>query len=771
MHRRYYTGYAQFFDATTNNCDSVSWHVWLNLFTRQYLTQARRQRMNDLVVDMNSKLQAAVQRGGDQVVFVDYDAYVGFLGGRYCLPGVDEDKGNGANRDYAFFYQMKTADTPFMPANDNPYHDELRKRDNSTEASEGTIDAEIGSWMAETIQQNPSAQLNDDVANSDLDASVATEEHKRMKKRSPLTPKGRIEHRGDAGAVALVQRFIESSVSLSSSWAGNTSTSVCASGTTWGSASGATRCVLGTGKPIGSASHKSSSTKSSSRLVAHTTSSAFLSRSSVGTTVSSGFLSSGHYRPSIASSGLYPNHSAQSANISKPHPSGSYTIHPTGSTHSISLYTSGTGRIFPTGTASASLGFNHLNSTSRLELHEDAAIAGYVVPDSVGRVFHPNQAGHAMIANLIMYEMSARVAKSIGPKVPSQNLTDIGESCLLTPSPACSGGSTDTWAARDAEVSAVTSFCSNYQNTAGSAGKTTSSVFNQNSLDYLNVSIQWGDDVSIGENQCNAWFDTVIDGCDTDGSDKHGGSIGFAQNATLKVTPLVMRRQWDGGQPTAHQCNGISGNHYVTQSTLASNIQDFCTASAAQPNGIANSGSTFTKDYNTGTPDYVTLKTTWPSGALNYQVFVDECNYYMNTIMNGCDVPSSGNNPLNWKGGGSMSDNNKVTYTITPNDSRAPAPNAALGNCKSWYKVFWATFDVYGGGWADSDFGKTGGGVYDQIRGCGAITYWKFEYYDTPAADGTEWHASGRLPIGTRGCLGRAVTSSGGFTGGCGGNG
>ena len=43
--------------------------------------------MNDLVVAMNAKLKAAVQRGGDQVAFIDYDGYVDLLGGRFCMPG------------------------------------------------------------------------------------------------------------------------------------------------------------------------------------------------------------------------------------------------------------------------------------------------------------------------------------------------------------------------------------------------------------------------------------------------------------------------------------------------------------------------------------------------------------------------------------------------------------------------------------------------------------------------------------------------------------
>ena len=45
--------------------------------------------MNNLVNDVNGKLQEAVHRAGSQVIFIDYDAYVGFLGGRYCFPGVD----------------------------------------------------------------------------------------------------------------------------------------------------------------------------------------------------------------------------------------------------------------------------------------------------------------------------------------------------------------------------------------------------------------------------------------------------------------------------------------------------------------------------------------------------------------------------------------------------------------------------------------------------------------------------------------------------------
>lgn len=62
---------------------------------------------------------------------------------------------------------------------------------------------------------------------------------------------------------------------------------------------------------------------------------------------------------------------------------------------------------------------------------------------------------------------------------------------------------------------------------------------------------------------------------------------GCIEFATLSVDPLVIRQEWDKGQVTNPNCNGIDNNNYVTQPTLASNIQDFCSKSAQQ--NVANS--------------------------------------------------------------------------------------------------------------------------------------------------------------------------------------
>ena len=155
----------------------------------------------------------------------------------------------------------------------------------------------------------------------------------------------------------------------------------------------------------------------------------------------------------------------------------------------------------------------------------------------------------------------------------------------------------------------------------------------------MSVSISWDENANIGQHSCEAWLDVVTDSCDVpvSGGDnlKHGGTIPYQSqvvNATLNIEPLVVRRIWDGGQAGNEQCNDISTDNYLDQPTLQSNIGDFCTKSAAQPGGIANSASTFSLTYNDGTPDRVVLTTEWPQGPRNYQIFQDECNYYLGLL-------------------------------------------------------------------------------------------------------------------------------------------
>lgn len=157
----------------------------------------------------------------------------------------------------------------------------------------------------------------------------------------------------------------------------------------------------------------------------------------------------------------------------------------------------------------------------------------------------------------------------------------------------------------------------------------------------MNVSIMWNTNGVIGEHSCAAWLDVVTDGCSVPiaGSNaqsmKHGGTIAYHSdivNATLTIEPLVMRRIWDKGQAGGQQCTSVSTHNYLDQMTLQQNVIDYCKASAAQPDGIAVSGSTFSKTFNDGTTDGVSISTTWPRGPRNYQIFEEECLYYLGVL-------------------------------------------------------------------------------------------------------------------------------------------
>lgn len=173
----------------------------------------------------------------------------------------------------------------------------------------------------------------------------------------------------------------------------------------------------------------------------------------------------------------------------------------------------------------------------------------------------------------------------------------------------------------------------------GSNGPLSSATFHPHSLDHLNISVQWDNKENIGEHSCTAWLDALTDGCDIPAAGgenwKHGGSIAYHSNvvnATLSIEPLVVRRIWNKGKAGNPQCNPTNSNHYLDQETLQGNIKEYCAQPAAQLKGLASSGTVFDREFNTGTPDHVQLKIQWPRGPRDYQIFQEECEYYMSVI-------------------------------------------------------------------------------------------------------------------------------------------
>ncbi|PPJ58619.1 hypothetical protein CBER1_03497 [Cercospora berteroae] len=86
--------------------------------------------------------------------------------------------------------------------------------------------------------------------------------------------------------------------------------------------------------------------------------------------------------------------------------------------------------------------------------------------------------------------------------------------------------------------------------------------------------------------------------------------------------------------------------------------------------------------------------------------------------------------------------------------------------CSASYKFFFEDFSIRGKNVPDSKLGDNGSNLRQQLIGCGALTKWKFEW--TPNDGNHAWHATGRLPIGTKACVGRALnTALGAGSGGC----
>jgi len=96
----YVTGYAQFFNEQTTQCNHVSFRPFRSVFAPQYLTIERRQTLNMIARELNLALKTAVMTASvgapNRVFFVDYDAQ--FNGHRFC----DRDEPNPEDPDTWF---------------------------------------------------------------------------------------------------------------------------------------------------------------------------------------------------------------------------------------------------------------------------------------------------------------------------------------------------------------------------------------------------------------------------------------------------------------------------------------------------------------------------------------------------------------------------------------------------------------------------------------------------------------------------------------------
>ncbi|GIZ39830.1 hypothetical protein CKM354_000319700 [Cercospora kikuchii] len=102
---------------------------------------------------------------------------------------------------------------------------------------------------------------------------------------------------------------------------------------------------------------------------------------------------------------------------------------------------------------------------------------------------------------------------------------------------------------------------------------------------------------------------------------------------------------------------------------------------------------------------------------------------------------------------------------VAPTTPETP-PEEPENICGAWYKVFFDHFEILGKDFAPAKLGDNGSGLKDQLQDCGALTKWEFKPL-TGDPNGYQWSAKGRLPIGTKSCIGNAVKDIGGDADGC----
>lgn len=142
----YYPGYAQFFGESTS-CKNLSWSVWSNMPAndKQNLTAERRTRMNNMVDQVNQKLQASIAKAGPRVVFIDWDWIFRDAKARFCEAPYTEP---APDRKGLLFFEWNTLDD-----GDDP---QLLTRPGDPVPSD-SFEGSIGKWVLETLADHPNA--------------------------------------------------------------------------------------------------------------------------------------------------------------------------------------------------------------------------------------------------------------------------------------------------------------------------------------------------------------------------------------------------------------------------------------------------------------------------------------------------------------------------------------------------------------------------------------------------------------------------------------
>lgn len=149
------TGYAQFFNATSTQCDSACFSYWdPGCENSLMLEQSLRQQLNTLALNLNQKIQDVVQNNAQwDVEYVSYDDQ--FEGHRFCEGGNVEPDDNNPN---IWFFHLNTEGNGRTQAIDNSYAAILSGNNNANDFYSAIKTRSKTAWgTGLNVNQNESA--------------------------------------------------------------------------------------------------------------------------------------------------------------------------------------------------------------------------------------------------------------------------------------------------------------------------------------------------------------------------------------------------------------------------------------------------------------------------------------------------------------------------------------------------------------------------------------------------------------------------------------
>ncbi|KAL8881429.1 MAG: hypothetical protein Q9198_001372 [Flavoplaca austrocitrina] len=196
--------------------------------------------------------------------------------------------------------------------------------------------------------------------------------------------------------------------------------------------------------------------------------------------------------------------------------------------------------------------------------------------------------------------------------------------------------------------------------------------------------------------------------------------------------------------PDPLECHGVGGDVWMLHSGQAvSAAEQFCAQDIKE------------KEYFQDSEDHVKLTLSHNDPAKPISDLTD-CVEKFKTIIDSCDGDNPSHNPHNYKFGGTYTDaSSGWEFKLEPLALK-PTDNT----CDVSYKFVENHFEVRVKNFPDAKLGADGEGLKGEIEGCGLLTSWKFEW--TPDDPRFQWFAKGKLPIGTKSCVGAATQSAGG---------